>query len=234
MNVNLWGPPLWDTLQASAFLCDAKNINAKNLFQSLSQLLPCKYCRDSYTQFYAVLGPPATGQAAEWVRSVHSLVNRKLASQRLEAFLLKRKWPDHIVADLRANNSALLQEPSMEVLQKKFMVNREEPIVWRNVSTVLLAFYMNILASEHKDSVMESLRHFLASMKTIVGLSSQGNTKLITEILKELMHMKPEQALDFVKDIKYETVVGPTRPLRSADEATRLIKAGQCINGSCS
>lgn len=233
MNVNLWGPPLWDTLQASAFLCDAKNINAKSLFQSLSQLLPCKYCRDSYTEFYAALGPPATGQAAEWIKSVHSLVNRKLASQRLEAFLATRHWPESVKADLRAHDSALLQEPSMEVLQKKFMVNREEPIVWRNVSTVLLAFYMNILGSDKRDNTETALHTFIVSMKTILGLSSQGNTKLLVEIMKELLHMPVQEAFEFVKDIKYESVVGPGRPLRSADEATRLMKAGQCINGSC-
>ena len=239
MNVWVWGPPMWDTLHACTFLCDAKHISAKPLFQSLTQLLPCRFCRDSYNVFYGSLGPPPTGQSAQWAKNMHSLVNRKLSKQRLDKFLLGRSWPASVIADLQAHEDQLMAEPSMEVLQKKYMVNREEPIVWRNLSTALLAILMGqeAVAASGAEASGEALQQCLQSLSTIVSSSGQANSKEIQQILKELSreiqsgHIK--QAREALEHLKYDSVVGPKKPLKQIEDASRLLKAGQCINGTC-
>lgn len=231
MNVWVWGPPMWDTLHACSFLCDAKNINAKPLFESLTQLLPCRYCRDSYTVFYGSLGPPPTGQCAQWTKNMHTLVNKKLSKQRLDKFLQGRSWPPAVVSDLQSHQDQLLAEPTMEVLQKKYMVNREEPIVWRNLSTALLAILMGQESSLAPN--MEALQKFLSNLITIMGSSGQANAKEIQEILKAVSAENISQGRKIIEHLKYDSVVGPKKPLRSTEDASRLIKAGQCINGTC-
>jgi hypothetical protein len=246
MNVWVWGPPMWDTLHACSFLCDAKNISAKPLFESLTQLLPCRYCRDSYNVFYGSLGPPPTGQSAVWAKNMHSLVNRKLSKQRLDKFLQGRSWPASVVTDLQAHEDQLMAEPSMEVLQKKYMVNREEPIVWRNVSTALLAILMGQeqiqsgggLSSStggglSGSGALDALDAFISSLSVIVGSSGQANGKELQEILQRLRQLSVSEARELVEHLKYDSVVGPKKPLKKIEDASRLLKAGQCINGTC-
>lgn len=203
------------------------------MFQSLTQLLPCRYCRDSYTSFYGTLGPPQTGHAAQWIKSMHTLVNKKLFGQRMETFLEAKNFSSVIAAELRSSADVLLPEPTMEVLQKKFMVNREEPIVWRNVSTFLLAFYMCLLMLQDSGAAKEAMRNFLVALITVLKISGQGNASLLVKIMEDIQRLEAQESIAILEKIKYESIVGPSGPLKSASDATRLIKAGQCINGSC-
>jgi hypothetical protein len=72
-------------LHAAGFLCDAGQQNQFDaLVRPLKQLLPCRYCRDSFVGFYDGLGPAKKGQCSMWAYEVHKLVNKKLAAQRLD------------------------------------------------------------------------------------------------------------------------------------------------------
>lgn len=103
MDPNIWGPLIWavaldicwamdGTKKSHAAAANQKIAAASTLFfQSLQYLLPCKYCRESYTRFLAEMGgsPPVVATAShqeqqkqhaclQWIYDLKSKVNKKL------------------------------------------------------------------------------------------------------------------------------------------------------------
>lgn len=101
MQSSKWGPPLWEALFNIAAGYDynetpklLKDQQYKAFFNSLGQVLPCKYCRDSYTNFNQALDidkyltMPSCG-LTKYVYDLKNLVNNKLASQENKALRTK-------------------------------------------------------------------------------------------------------------------------------------------------
>jgi hypothetical protein len=214
---------MWDLLQSSAFLLDASKVPSNSLIEPLRRLLPCIYCRNSFVDFYSLLGVPKKSQAAQWVYDVHKLVNRKLMKQRAEAFVQKRPQFNSIVND----SHELLSEPKMEVLQKRFLVNREEPICRRGLLTVLLALVMALqLKNEMED--IKALHKFIESLVVVIKISRQYNAEELISIVVDLGEMQHLQDMrSFLEYMKY----GDSGI--DGHKASSLIKAGACISGTC-
>jgi hypothetical protein len=51
------------------------------------------------------------------------------------------------------------------------------------------------------------------------------------DLINELLDTKNWRRI--LETQKYSSVVGPNRPLKEATDASNLIKAGACINGTC-
>ena len=90
MNTKKFGPPLWETLHIISANYPEKpkkedKIKYKEYFRTLTNILPCKYCRVSYCQFWEVL--PIDNyldsriQMMYWLYLVHNMVNKKLRIQ---------------------------------------------------------------------------------------------------------------------------------------------------------
>ena len=86
----IWGPHLWKSLHYISFgypidPTDDDKKNYKNFFTSLSYVLPCKYCRDSY-QYFINSEPTEINDniftnrdtLTEWLYHLHERVNQKL------------------------------------------------------------------------------------------------------------------------------------------------------------
>lgn len=225
MNVWLWGPPLWDVLQSSAFLCDENGLKGQNLVEPLMRLLPCIYCRRSFVDFYATLGPPKDRGCASWVTKVHGLVNFKLNAQKAEATGLGQEF----VRDA----SKLISEPSFEVLRKRFIINREEPIIKRHLLTALIAIIM-ALELKNNNEDLESLNVFLRTLRAVITVARQENTSELLKILDDLDPFKgPSQMRQSLEFYKYYNNSEDLRVVKDARQATDLIKAGACIAGTC-
>jgi hypothetical protein len=88
MNPTIWGPGLWRILSDVAYHSDLAHSTNKThhekvvqFFRSLQYLLPCRYCRDSYSSYINTLPPHkhvSKRQALGWVFTIHELVNDKL------------------------------------------------------------------------------------------------------------------------------------------------------------
>jgi thioredoxin-related protein len=96
MQSSKFGPPAWDTMFTFAFgyylnplPCDIKDPNYIQFFKLFGKVLPCKYCRDSYTDFFESLPiKEYLKQDYGLVRFVYdlkNLVNHKLESQEEKA-----------------------------------------------------------------------------------------------------------------------------------------------------
>ena len=87
MNVNKWGPGGWDFLHSITFNyplqpTDADKKYYSDFFKSIGNMLPCKYCRDSYIIYYKYLPIDyfldCREGVAYWLYTIHSLVNQKV------------------------------------------------------------------------------------------------------------------------------------------------------------
>jgi hypothetical protein len=87
----VWGPPLWVSLHCISLNFPTKPTPSHKLqyltfFRSLRHVLPCKYCRTSYTQFTGLNGRAplkystmkSRTSVARWLHHVHDLVNVRL------------------------------------------------------------------------------------------------------------------------------------------------------------
>lgn len=87
MNVNKWGPGGWDFLHSITFNyplqpTDNDKKYYSEFFKSIGNMLPCKYCRNSYIVYYKYLPIDNFLDSREgvtyWLYTIHSLVNQKV------------------------------------------------------------------------------------------------------------------------------------------------------------
>jgi len=214
MNVNIWGPSAWEILHNAAFLLDIESRESQ-LFFLLNDLLPCIYCLKSYREFYIQLGPPAKEMYSQWIYKIHSLVNKKLNNQRIDKLIAK----DPRLKILHQFRDDFVIEPSELVVKKRFMVNREDPLPWRDSSVMLLSFTMAATTPE----VFTKLKLFIKELKALDPKRSQ--------IYNELEQMPSAEALRTkLEQIKYKDL---SFSKYSPRQITELIRAHTCFEGSC-
>lgn len=85
MDTRYWGPSGWRLLHLISF-ADGKNAALCAFFQTLPYVLPCKYCRQSlseYIQADPVDCAVREGRLPRWLWRIHNDVNAKLRRQGL-------------------------------------------------------------------------------------------------------------------------------------------------------
>ena len=91
MLTYVWGPALWHTLHTISFNYPVKPTKEQqkdycDFFTNLKNILPCKYCRDSYEKNLKLL-PLSTKQLksretfSRWLYEMHELVNKNLGKK---------------------------------------------------------------------------------------------------------------------------------------------------------
>lgn len=90
MNTVEWGPHMWFIMHTISFNypinpTTGDKQNYGQWFMDIKNVLPCKYCRDSYTKILQII--PIENylgtryQLAYWVYLVHNIVNQKLGKK---------------------------------------------------------------------------------------------------------------------------------------------------------
>jgi len=86
MDTRYWGPSGWKLLHSITFSYE-ENLkdNYKEFFELIAYVLPCKFCRKSYSEY--ILKDPVNVSSKEsltkWLWRIHNKVNEKLRSQGL-------------------------------------------------------------------------------------------------------------------------------------------------------
>ena len=81
MDVSYWGPSGWRLLHLITFTIGGLEAK-KELFSTLDDILPCKYCRASAKDF--LKEEPVKNNVAVWLYDFHEKVNNKLRKQHSE------------------------------------------------------------------------------------------------------------------------------------------------------
>ncbi len=118
MDPEIWGPVAWKTFFLFSRNYPEKiDINNKEhlkimkstekFYKSLKDILPCKYCRESYKIYYSELDIKkylsGRDKLTEWLYLLKDKVNKKLIAQELEKGKIKTK-----------------QSPSLKSIIKKY------------------------------------------------------------------------------------------------------------------
>ncbi len=95
MDTRFWGPSGWRLLHLASF--QKKDIELQKLrtfFSLVPYILPCKFCRASFTDYILVDPIPQTLQNfPTWLYRIHNRVNGKLREQKLIT-TADPKWPE--------------------------------------------------------------------------------------------------------------------------------------------
>jgi len=229
MNVWIWGPPLWDTLHSCSALLDDHSLSSVTLFEPLTKILPCRFCRDSFDVFYKEMGPPLIGSAFEWIFSLHNKVNKKLALQKIDALGVKYKLPKDTLYILSRECNGLFGWPSIDVVRKRQIVSSDDSVSWSKVSTALLAITMGIQQQQCQKALIMNLTIFVKAIQKALLKSKQSNIAIIMRALDGLIEIcstgNCEKMRTYLELMKYKS--------RNAHSISDLIKAGACVSGTC-
>ena len=85
MDTRYWGPSGWRLLHLISFSKEPAAGALREFFTVLPYILPCKYCRQSLSEYMEADPVPATGTSAfpKWLWRIHNQVNAKLRKQKL-------------------------------------------------------------------------------------------------------------------------------------------------------
>ena len=110
IDPNVWGPMFWDILFYVAFHVDLKKHcqDIHTLFHLLDVVLPCSHCRRSYAlnkkqvPFVSTIVKSRPTSAAEWLWTIHDMVNQELGKicMSYEKLEKKQKKVTCITSDL--------------------------------------------------------------------------------------------------------------------------------------
>ena len=88
MMTYIWGPSLWHSLHTMSFNYPVKPTNQQKneylkFFKSLKDVLPCKYCRQNYTENIKVIKLNKStmknrNTLSRWLYNLHNHINKQL------------------------------------------------------------------------------------------------------------------------------------------------------------
>lgn len=145
MITKIWGPPSWVSLHSISFgyplnPSDEQKNTYKSYFTLVGDVLPCRYCRESYKKFISEGCTKLTDDCmknretlSRWLYDVHEAVNKKLGidygvsyedvKQRYETYRAKcTKTPDPKVKgcivplDKKANSYSVAQQKDCPIV----------------------------------------------------------------------------------------------------------------------
>ena len=90
MNTTFWGPSGWEFLHTVTFIYPVKpsyndKVKMQQFMNTINYILPCKYCRISFTKYTKNLPIndylDSREKIVEWLYKIHNKVNKKLRKQ---------------------------------------------------------------------------------------------------------------------------------------------------------
>ncbi len=119
MDTRYWGPSGWQLFHLIAF----RSPHPEELLLMIKDILPCRFCRESTTQFTHEL--PLKGDPGKWLYDLHNKVNHKLRTQSKEDPTVIDPGPD----------------PSFEEIKKRYMTMKPTNVPGRDFLFAVAANY---------------------------------------------------------------------------------------------
>lgn len=135
MDTRFWGPSGWQLFHLIAFTSP----NAEDVLNDMKDVLPCKFCRASTTEF--VKKHPIHKPYGRWLYEIHNMVNDKLRTQCSEDPKVINPGPD----------------PEYEAIKKKYETMKPTAVPGRDF--LMSVAYNYPAAPEPRD--MSTQREFL-------------------------------------------------------------------------
>ena len=140
MDVKFWGPSGWELLHLITVTTGGLK-EKKELFSTLDEILPCKYCRQSAEQF--IKEDPPSNNIAVWLYDFHDKVNRKLHNQHLEDPKIPEPEKSPKFESVLKKFQNILKERSIKYPGKEFLLsialnfdkkaNKQHEVFWNTL-----------------------------------------------------------------------------------------------------
>ena len=128
MDVSYWGPSGWELLHLITVTIGGLK-DKKELFSTLDNILPCKYCRQSAKDF--LKEDPPNNNLALWLYNFHDKVNEKLHKQHLEDSKIPKPKESPPFESVLKKYQNILKDREVQYPGKEFLLsialNFEEP-----------------------------------------------------------------------------------------------------------
>ena len=189
---------MWLILQNCAFLFDESNVSTKDIhtfYKSLSILLPCPYCQNSYKDYLQEI-PLPNENFAPWVFQVHNRVNKKLNLQHIQTFtentLPKEPWLQKKYQKVLSlfESKGLFKSPQYEVVRKRYYFNIDDPLPMRDLLTVFIALLMKHGPIPEVFFFAEIIHKLVPIPKILRALQSKMPLESIKELKFSKEHMR--------------------------------------------
>ena len=145
MDTRYWGPSAWQLFHLIAF----RSEHPDDVLNAMKDILPCKYCRESTTQFVQdhplrTCEPSGRCDPGKWLYDIHNKVNAKLRGQSK--------------TDPTVVNPG--DDPTFEDIKKRYMAMKPTHVPGRDFLFVVSANY----PESPEESDMATHRHFLHAL----------------------------------------------------------------------
>jgi hypothetical protein len=117
MDISYWGPSAWQLFHLIA----QGSPNPTALLGLIGGILPCKYCRESTTNFISDMPLTKGMDAARWMYEIHRMVNRKLTKQAETDPKVILPDPDPTFEDVHKKYAELLKKKPHAVPGRDFL-----------------------------------------------------------------------------------------------------------------
>jgi hypothetical protein len=117
MDVTFWGPSAWQLFHLIA----QGSPNPTAILSYMGRILPCKYCRESTTNFISDMPLTKGMNAARWLYEIHRMVNRKLTKQAETDPKVILPEPDPTFEDVHKKYAELLKNKPHAVPGRDFL-----------------------------------------------------------------------------------------------------------------
>jgi len=101
MDTRFWGPSGWQLFHLIAF----KSEDAGDVLDDMKDILPCKFCRASTSEF--VKNSPPREPYGKWLYDIHNMVNDKLRTQCAADPKVINPGPDPSFEEVKARYDAM-------------------------------------------------------------------------------------------------------------------------------
>ena len=117
MDTRFWGPSGW---QLFHFIAEGSP-SPGNTLALMSRILPCKFCRESTSNFVADHPLTKSASPGHWLYEIHRMVNHKLKTQAEKDTAVILPEPDPTYEDVHEKYEHLLKKPPHGVPGRDFL-----------------------------------------------------------------------------------------------------------------
>lgn len=185
MDTRFWGPSGWQLFHLIAF----QSPHPEELLLMIKDILPCRFCRESTTQFTHEL--PLKGDPGKWLYDLHNKVNHKLRTQAKDDPTVIDPGPDPSFEEIKKRYEKLKPfsvpgrdflfsvsvnypdnpEPDQMATQRRFLKLLSETYPFYSLRKVFDDYHSaHIPALENRKAYMKWMYGLLAALSKKVGV----------------------------------------------------------------
>lgn len=118
-DTRFWGPSAWQLFHLIAFFSP----NPQDTLLDIKDMLPCKYCRASTTEYTALMPVSACADPGRWLYEIHNRINAKLRTQSKTDPMIVQPDPNPNFEEIKSRYEAIHESKPLAVPGRDFLMS---------------------------------------------------------------------------------------------------------------